>query len=253
MQQKHSGFMEKASDFVSGKGFYIILALCAAAIGVSGYVLFFTGGNQEEEDQLLQISSQVDTVPKTPEISQPEEEETLQPEEGTAEIPAPQVQEEEAAPSSLPEEDVPAAQTKAPVAEKFINPVQGGQVLRGFSGDTLIQDETMGDWRVHSGVDIACEDGGQVTAIGDGTVTAVFYDDLTGYCLTLDHGNGVISTLRGLMKNATVEEGDTVKMGDLVGGGGSTMTTESAMAPHIHLEVTRDGAFIDPMTLIEGK
>ena len=239
MQQKHSGFMEKASDFVSGKGFYIILALCAAAIGVSGYVLFFTGGNQEEEDQLLQISSQVDTVPKTPEISQPEEEETLQPEEGTAEIPAPQVQEEEAAPSSLPEEDVPAAQTKAPVAEKFINPVQGGQVLRSFSGDTLIQDETMGDWRV--------------TAIGDGTVTAVFYDDLTGYCLTLDHGNGVISTLRGLMKNATVEEGDTVKMGDLVGGGGSTMTTESAMAPHIHLEVTRDGAFIDPMTLIEGK
>ena len=111
----------------------------------------------------------------------------------------------------------------------------------------------MGDWRVHSGVDIACEDGGQVTAIGDGTVTAVFYDDLTGYCLTIDHGNGVISTLRGLMKNATVEEGDTVKMGDLVGGGGSTMTTESAMAPHIHLEVTRDGAFIDPMTLIEGK
>ena len=88
MQQKHSGFMEKASDFVSGKGFYIILALCAAAIGVSGYVLFFTGGNQEEEDQLLQISSQVDTVPKTPEISQPEEEETLQPEESTAEIPA---------------------------------------------------------------------------------------------------------------------------------------------------------------------
>ena len=173
MQQKHSGFMEKASDFVSGKGFYIILALCAAAIGVSGYVLFFTGGNQEEEDQLLQISSQVDTVPKTPEISQPEEEETLQPEESTAEIPAPQTQEEKAAPSSLPEEDVPVAQTEAPVAEKFINPVQGGQVLRGFSGDTLIQDETMGDWRVHSGVDIACEDGGQVTAIGDGTVTAV--------------------------------------------------------------------------------
>ena len=247
MQQKHSGFMEKASDFVSGKGFYIILALCAAAIGVSGYVLFFTGGNQEEESQLLQISSQVDTLPKTPEISQPEEEETLQPEESTAEAPVPLPQEEEAAPSSLPEEDVPAAQTEAPVAEKFINPVQG------FSGDTLIQDETMGDWRVHSGVDIACEDGGQVTAMGDGTVTAVFHDDLTGYCVTIDHGNGIVSTLRGLMKNATVEEGDTVKMGDLVGGGGSTMTTESAMAPHIHLEVTQDGAFIDPMTLIQGE
>ena len=89
--------------------------------------------------------------------------------------------------------------------------------------------------------------------MGDGTVTAVFHDDLTGYCVTIDHGNGIVSTLRGLMKNATVEEGDTVKMGDLVGGGGSTMTTESAMAPHIHLEVTQDGAFIDPMTLIQGE
>lgn len=214
MQQKHSGFMEKASDFVSGKGFYIILALCAAAIGVSGYVLFFTGGNQEEEDQLLQISSQVDTLPKTPEISQPEEEETLQPEESTAEIPgAPDPGRKSCSLFSAGRGCARRSGGKRRWAEKFINPVQGGQVLRGFSGDTLIQDETMGDWRVHSGVDIACEDGGQVTAIGDGTVTAVFYDDLTGYCLTIDHGNGVVSTLRGLMKNATVEEGDTVKMG----------------------------------------
>ena len=43
MQQKNSGWMDKVSDFVAGKGFYIVLALCAAAIGVSGYVLFFTG------------------------------------------------------------------------------------------------------------------------------------------------------------------------------------------------------------------
>ena len=41
MQQKNSRFMDKVAGFVAGKGFYIILALCAAAIGVSGYVLIF--------------------------------------------------------------------------------------------------------------------------------------------------------------------------------------------------------------------
>ena len=34
--------------FVEDKGFYIILALCVTAIGISGYVLFFAEGEPEE-------------------------------------------------------------------------------------------------------------------------------------------------------------------------------------------------------------
>ena len=32
--------LEKLGDFVLGKGFYIVLFLCVAAIGISGYYLF---------------------------------------------------------------------------------------------------------------------------------------------------------------------------------------------------------------------
>ena len=33
-------FMERFGDFMAGKGFYIVLFLCVAAIGISGYYLF---------------------------------------------------------------------------------------------------------------------------------------------------------------------------------------------------------------------
>ena len=31
---------DRVSDFMAGKGFYIVLLLCVAALGVSGYYLF---------------------------------------------------------------------------------------------------------------------------------------------------------------------------------------------------------------------
>lgn len=40
-ERKEGSFSERAIDFFEGKGFYIILFLCVAVIGVSGYVLFF--------------------------------------------------------------------------------------------------------------------------------------------------------------------------------------------------------------------
>ena len=261
MQQKNSGWMDKVSDFVAGKGFYIVLALCAAAIGVSGYVLFFTGGDEEFVDEPLQISGAVNDAVQTPAVQQNEQ--TEQPAQQQETMPKPadnpsrsdetsEKKKETAAAASAQAPVEQAEQTAAPKAETFISPVQNGQELREFSGDELVKDETMGDWRVHNGVDIACDDGGKVCAIGDGTVTDIFFDEQTGYCLTIDHGNGLTSTLRGLMKNATVKEGDSVKMGAVVGGGGSTMTVESKMAPHIHLEVAQDGKLIDPMSILSS-
>ena len=38
MKRNHN-FLERVTQFVSGKGFYLVLLLCVAAIGVSGYFL----------------------------------------------------------------------------------------------------------------------------------------------------------------------------------------------------------------------
>jgi len=42
----------KLSEFFDGKGFYITLILCAAAIGISGYVLFFGARSAALDDEL---------------------------------------------------------------------------------------------------------------------------------------------------------------------------------------------------------
>ena len=47
---KKRPFVERIGDFMAGKGFYIVLFLCVAAIGISGYYLFSSlnlgdGGN----------------------------------------------------------------------------------------------------------------------------------------------------------------------------------------------------------------
>ena len=44
---KDRGFWKKLGDFALGKGFYIVLFLCVAAIGISGYYLIrtVTGGS----------------------------------------------------------------------------------------------------------------------------------------------------------------------------------------------------------------
>ena len=39
---KKQTFWTKVGDFLEGKGFYIVLALCLAAIGGSGYYLYRT-------------------------------------------------------------------------------------------------------------------------------------------------------------------------------------------------------------------
>ncbi len=57
-----------------------------------------------------------------------------------------------------------------------------GAVLTPFSGDTLLFQPTMGDWRVHAGTDFSAEAGETVLALTDGTVQQIAEDGLYGTC-----------------------------------------------------------------------
>ena len=80
----------------------------------------------------------------------------------TAEVPKPESGEEtpEPKPKSLfaVPEPTPAVTVSAPV---YTRPTAGA-VLTPFSGDMLLFQPTLGDWRVHSGTDFACEAGENV-------------------------------------------------------------------------------------------
>ena len=73
----------------------------------------------------------------------------------------------------------------------------------------------------HTGIDIAAPEGEAVLAAAGGTVVESGYDVERGNYVVIDHGDG-LSTLYGQCRDFTVEEGDTVRAGEMIGAVGKT-------------------------------
>ena len=147
-------------------------------------------------------------------------------------------------PVSVPE-PTPAVTVSAPV---YTRPTAGA-VLTPFSGDMLLFQPTLGDWRVHSGTDFACEAGENVSALTDGTVQAVFEDGLYGTCVTLAHAGDLRTTYRGLSE-VRVREGQAVSSGEALGVCAAGIPAEEAIGTHVHVEASRGDAAVDVMELL---
>ena len=139
--------------------------------------------------------------------------------------------------------------SKAPVtpaAPVFMMPVAGGELLKAFSAGALVYNQTMGDWRVHNGVDFGGSAGNSVVAVADGTVTAVYDDSFWGTVVEIDHGNGVTAKYCGFNKDTLeIKKGATVEGGALLGYLG-TIPCEKSDLSHLHFEVIKNGTNIDP-------
>lgn len=225
---------EHIGDFIAGKGFYIVLFLCVAAIGISGYYLFSTLGSHDEDTA---VNGTVQVV-VTPDPSS-----AVTPSAAVTPTPRPA-----ATPAATPTPTPPAESSptpSAPTASVFTWPVKG-EIVSDFSLEVLAYDETMGDWRTHSGVDISASVGTQVYAVSSGTVEEVYQDDLMGTTVVIDHGDGLKSMYSNLASVPTVSAGDTVSPGSVIGSVGSTALAEQSRAAHLHLEMTQDGISVDP-------
>lgn len=138
-----------------------------------------------------------------------------------------------------PEQDEPAA---AP-APSYTSPVSGSPV-QAFSGDELVYNQTLGDWRTHNGTDFACAAGEDVFAPASGKVTEVAKDGNWGGVVTIAAADGSLWRVCGV-SDATVKAGDAVTTGQQLGRAG-TVGCESLLGDHVHLEIEKDGSYIDP-------
>ena len=59
---KKKPILERIGDFMEGKGFYIVLFLCVAAIGISGYYLF-SSLDMRDGDAAVAAPTQVVVMP----------------------------------------------------------------------------------------------------------------------------------------------------------------------------------------------
>lgn len=102
--------------------------------------------------------------------------------------------------------------------------------------------------KLHTGIDIPAPTGTAITAAAAGTV--IYSDWLGGYgkVIMLDHGGGIV-TLYAHNSALVVSEGQSVKRGDTVSKAGST---GNSTGPHLHFEVRKEGAYVDPLPWLNG-
>ena len=240
--------LDRLGDFVLGKGFYIVLFLCAAAIGISGYFMVSTPDQDPAPEAVA--GNPVVTVPDERTTAKQQQIQTKPRQEQTARPAVP------SAPVEPPEEKV-TAQVSLPVESVtvpavFTWPVKG-EVERAFCVDALAYDRTMGDWRTHAGMDISAQEGQQILCVSDGRVQSVKQDDLMGTTVTVDHGEGLVSVYANLSPNLEVETGQEVDTGTVLGTVGTTAIAESAQPTHLHLEMTLNGEPVDPAEYLPGE
>jgi len=246
---------------ITGKAFYLMLTACVFLIGIAGYIatkqtLSRIGDALGGNDPLWDTSGDLDNLFSTDTLAPKQTPEESDPVQNSSDpsftepfpLFGPEYtggnESEELAVSTPPQKDndIPAS-LLTPI---YVMPIDG-ETLSPFSIQTLLYSKTMRDWRTHIGIDIKGDPGTRVVAITDGIVDDVYNDELYGWTVSLVHNNGLISVYRCLSESIPVNIGDTVKRGDVIGGiSGDDSLMEMGEPPHLHFELIRDGAHIDP-------
>lgn len=133
----------------------------------------------------------------------------------------------------------------------FLAPVSASTLIKDYSNSALQYNKTLKQWEAHKAIDFAAEEGTDVYAVLDGTITEVSYNYLMGNVVKLDAGNGLIIVYKSLASDVPVKEGDTVKKGDVIGKVGSTAKSESSDGAHLHLETWLNGENVDPNNYLD--
>ena len=219
-EKKSGGF----KSFLREKGYYIVLLLCAAVVGVSGY--FLLAKDRAELQTETPVNATLGEPASTDGTSVPT---VLHP----------------TLPSTEPE-------TTEAQPEKRLKPVEG-EALNTFAADHLSYNETTRDWRLHEGIDLKAELGQDVYCAMDGTVVTVYDDKSLGTTVVVRHNDGFTTHYANLDENVPVQAGQNVQAGTVLGTVGSTACSETASGPHLHFAVYSSHQPLDPLTFLAGE
>ena len=141
--------------------------------------------------------------------------------------------------------------TQKPEAKlTFIAPT-AGTVSKEHSLEMPVFSVTLGEWRVHTGIDISCEEGAGVFASEAGIVTGIYNDPMLGYTVEITHKNDIKTRYSNLASDiGELKVGDEVSLGDKIGVVGDTSLSELAEEPHLHFEVLLKDVKVNPMDYI---
>ena len=148
----------------------------------------------------------------------------------------------------------PDVSVPEPPRTMYYFPVEG-EVIKNYSMDALVYSDTMKDYRVHSGIDIASPVGSEVIAFTDGVVSAVSDDYFNGMTVVITHEQGVVSYYMNLDPTLAegIEVGAEVLAGQPVGYVGTTARIEALEPAHLHFEMRVNGVAVNPLDYVSAR
>lgn len=229
----------KNNIFENGNGkkkitYYIVLGLCIIAIGAISFLSYKSMQDKLSNTPIENTPIENDPVDTTVEDVK---------DNGTEDVITQEPAEETVTPKV--EEQPPVIETK-----KYIMPIEG-EIQTGYSLEVPVYSNTLKDWRIHDGIDIAAPAGTNVVCVNDGVVESVECDDLYGITVCIKHTDGKKSYYSNLEDSVELEEGQIINIGDTVGKVGNTAVFEIADGSHLHFEMSENDKKIDPLSVIK--
>lgn len=121
------------------------------------------------------------------------------------------------------------------------SPLEFSSVSSGYS--TKRFHPILGVNRPHRGTDLAAASGTPIRSVAEGTVVRAGFVSGHGNYVEVAH-DGVFVTSYSHLSRIGVRKGQKVKQGEWIGKVGSTGL---ATGPHLHYQMWKNGAFVDPM------
>ncbi len=121
----------------------------------------------------------------------------------------------------------------------FIVPVSGARVTSNYGYRAW-------QGKVHTGIDYGISTGSTVKASCGGTVIQAGWNGGYGYCITIQHTNGIKTRYAHLSK-VLVSVGQKVTQGQKIALSGNT---GNSTGPHLHFEIIVNGSYKDPRTYL---
>jgi murein DD-endopeptidase MepM/ murein hydrolase activator NlpD len=144
----------------------------------------------------------------------------------------------------------PAA-TPKPVAKPDTPTYSGGSGTLGWPIKSFVITQYFSS--KHNGLDLAAPAGTNIYAAGSGTVIwSGWRTDGLGYCVFIDHGNGLTTVYGHMIRQPRVYVGQHVSRGQLIGNVGST---GRSTGPHTHfmVKVGASRNYRNPLAYLSGR
>ena len=123
-------------------------------------------------------------------------------------------------------------------------PINNKNIIADYS-EIPVYNATLGDYRAHTGIDYEAEVDDKVRTMGSGVVKDIYYDNMLGTVVVVEHSDSVESYYCGLAQTTFVQMGEVISAGDFVGTV-YAIPCETAEQSHVHVAVKENGKWVNP-------